>query len=574
MKKINSGLMLAVMALFMLSGCSGLKKMQKNASDIKYQINPAVLEMHGGDVNVAIEATYPAKFFNKKAVVVATPVLKTANGDVEFKPMTLQGESVTANNKVINYKSGGKVTYEGTVPYDHAMRVSELYIESEASMKASKVKFEPVKIADGVISTPALLAKEKGQLIQAADKFQRVLSETYDADIMYDINRAEVKKAQMTASDVVDLKNKVKDADAKENVKIKGIDISAYASPDGELAFNDKLARERSKTASAFFKKELENMKVSQAGMDEFFKLMSTAEDWDGFRELVSKSNIQDKDLILRVLSMYSDPVVREREIRNISAAFTELADQILPQLRRSKLAVNVDIIGKSDEQLLSLATTRPGELTQEEILYAGTLTDNLTAQNGIYKAATTQFANCHRAWNNYGMTAALMGDMNTARTAIEKANSLKANDPIILNNLGVLALAEGNYDKAEGLFRGAGSAGNEVQQNMGVINLHKGNYAQAVSNFGNSCLFNAALAQTLNKEYAKAIKTLDCIPGQDPMINYLKAVVYARQAQTAQMYKSLEDAIAADAKLKQMAKTDLEFGKYFEEAKFQALVK
>ncbi|MFO7616437.1 MAG: lipoprotein [Bacteroidales bacterium] len=574
MKKINSGLVLALVAIFMLSGCSGLKKMQKNASDIKYQVKPAVLEMHGGNVNVAIEATYPANFFNKKAVVVATPVLKTAAGEVEYKPLTLQGESVTANNKVINYKTGGKVTYEGTLPYEHSMRVAELYVMAEASMKAKKVKFEPVKLADGIIATPTLLAKEKGQLIVAADKFQRVLSETYGADIMYDINRAEVKKSEMTSTDVAALKNKVKEADALENVKIKGIDVSAYASPDGELSLNDKLARERSKTATAFFKKELQGMKVSQAAQDEFFKLMSTAEDWDGFQDLVSKSNIQDKDLILRVLSMYSDPVIREREIRNISAAFTELADQILPQLRRSKLAVNVDIIGKSDEELLSLATTKPADLNLEEILYAATLTDDLATQNGIYKAATVHFVNCFRAWNNYGMTSALMGDMNTARTAIEKANSLKGNDPVILNNLGVLALAEGNFDKAEGLFRSAGAAGSEVDQNMGVINVQKGNYTQAVSNFGTSCLFNAALAQTLNKDYAKALKTLDCVPGQDPKVDYLRAVVYARQAQAAQMYKSLEDAIGADATLKQTAKTDLEFGKYFEEAKFKALVK
>jgi tetratricopeptide (TPR) repeat protein len=574
MKKFNPSILVAIAVIALFSGCSGLNKMKKSASGIKYEVKPELLEMHGGNVALKLDASYPEKFFNKKAIVVATPVLKTASGEVEFKPLTLQGEKVTDNNKVVNYSSGGKVTYEGTVPYTKEMRQSELILKVQASMKAKKVNFEPVKLADGVISTPVLLANQDGEVVVAPDKFQRIVSETYQADIKYDINKAVVKPGEMKSQDVVALKDKVKAANAQSNVNIKGIDVSAYASPDGELAFNDKLAKERSNTASTFFKKELQNMKVSEASQNEFFKLMSTAEDWDGFKEMVAKSNIQDKDLILRVLSMYNDPDVREKEIRNISSAFTELADQILPALRRSKLSVNVDVIGKSDEELLKIATSKPSDLGLEEVLYAATLTKDVKVQSDIYKAATEKFPTCYRAWNDYGITAAEQGDMKTAKTAIEKANSIKSDDPIVLNNLGVVALSEGNYDKAEGLFRSASAAGSQAERNMGIVNVKKGNYSQAVTNFGSSCLFNAALAQTLNKDYAKALKTLDCIEVQTGMTNYLKAVVYARQGQSANMFKSLEAAVAAQSDLKQMAKTDLEFGKFFEDAKFQGIVK
>jgi len=574
MKKFNLSIFVVIAAMFALSGCSGLNKMKKNASGIKYEVKPEVLEMHGGNVAVKIEASYPKKYFNKKAVVVATPVLKTTSGDVEFKAISVQGEKVTSNNKVVNYKAGGKVTYEGTVPYAKDMRQSELIVKAEASRKAKKVNFEPVKIADGVIATPALLDNKDAETVIAGDKFQRIVPETYQADINYDINKSEVKKSEMKSDDVTAIKEKVKAANSKSNYKIKGVDVSAYASPDGKLDLNDKLAKDRSKTASAFFKKELAGMKVSNADQAEFYKLMSTAEDWDGFKEMVAKSKIQDKDLILRVLSMYNDPDVREKEIRNIAAAFTELSDQILPALRRSKFAVNVDVIGKSDEELLKLATTNPGELNIEEVLYAATLTKDVKTQNGIYKAATEKFPTCYRAWNDYGMTAAQLDDFKTAKTAIEKANSLQANDPIVLNNLGVVALAEGDYDKAEGLFRSAASAGSQADHNMGIVNVKKGNYSQAVTNFGSSCLFNAALAQTLNKDYAKALKTIDCITEPTGMTNYLKAVIYARQGQSANMFKSLEAAVAAQADLKQLAKTDLEFGKFFSDAKFQGIVK
>lgn len=574
MKKFNISVLVAVSAVLLLSGCSGLNKMKKNAANIKFDVTPEVVEMHGGNVDVTIDARFPEKYFNKKAVVVATPILKTSDGVVEFKPVTMQGEKVTANNKVINFKAGGKMSYKGVVPYSEVMRLSELQVKMVASKGSKSVNFDPIKLADGVVSTPTLLVGREGQTIVAKDMFQRIVPETYKADVHYKINSATVENAEKSSSDITDLKGKVEAANEQDNHKIRGIKVSAYASPDGELDFNDKLAGNRSATATKFFQSELKKLKVGQADMDAFFSLMSTAEDWEGFKELVSRSNIQDKELILRVLSMYNDPEVREKEIRNISAAFTELTEEILPKLRRSQYEVNVDVIGKSDDEISQLAASNPGELGIEEILYAATLTEDVKKQNAIYKAATDKFPKCYRAWNDMGMTLVQMGQFEDGKKAIEKAASLNGQNPVVLNNLGVIALADGDFDKAEGLFRSAAGAGKEVDYNMGIVNVKKGNYSQAVSNFGSACLFNAALAQTLSKDYSKALKTLDCVNESCIMKDYLRAVIFARQGKADNMFKALESAVKTSPNLKQLAATDIEFGKYFADSKFQSIVK
>lgn len=573
MKKLNFSFLTVLMAAFLFSGCSGLNKMKKNASNINFTTSPEVVEMHGGNVDIAIDARFPEKYFNTKAVVVATPVLKTPAGDVEFEPVTLQGEKVTANNKVINYKAGGKMSYKGNLPYNEDMRLSELMLNMVASKGSKSVVFDPIKLADGVVSTPLLLNPKEAEPIVAKDNFQRIVPEKYEADIHYVINRADVRTEEKRSDDITALKNQVKAANEKDNVEFRGVEISAYASPDGEIDFNDKLASNRSKTATSFFKSELKNLKVAQADQDSFFNLLHTAEDWEGFKELVSQSNIQDKDLILRVLSMYNDPVVREKEIKNIASAFTELADEILPQLRRSKLIVNADVIGKSDEEIVKFVASNPRELNVEELLYAATLTDDLEEQNSIYAKAADQNPNCFRAWNDLGMTFIQMGEFDKGKSAIEKASELNGKSPVVLNNMGVVALIDGDYEKAEGLFRSAAGAGNEVEHNIGIINVKKGNYKQAVNNFGSSCLFNAALAQTLNKDYTGALKTLDCVDEEDTMTDYLRAVVYARQGNSANMFKALEAAVAAKPELKAMASTDIEFGKFFEDAKFKSIV-
>jgi len=574
MKKFNSSVLIAIAAMFLLSSCSGLNKMKKNAANIKFDVTPEVVEMHGGNVDVSIDARFPEKYFNKKAVIVATPVMKTPEGVIEFKPVTMQGEKVTANNKVINFKSGGKMVYKGVIPYTDGMRLSELQIQIEASQGSKKVTFDPIKLADGVVSTPALVIGKEAQAIIAPDKFQRIIPESYKADVHYKINSATVLRAEKNSDEMADIKAKVEAANSKENYKLRGVKVSAFASPDGELDFNDKLAGNRSKTATKFFKSELEKLEIAQADQDSFFSLMSTAEDWEGFKELVSKSSIQDKELILRVLSMYNDPVVREKEIKNISAAFTELAEQILPQLRRSQFEVNVDVIGKSDTEISQLAANNPGELGLEEILYAATLTEDLKAQNAIYKAATEKYSKCYRAWNDLGMTFVQLGQFEEGKKAIDKSATLYGKSPVVLNNQGVIALAEGDFEKAEGLFRSAAGAGKEVDYNMGIVNVNKGNYSQAVNNFGSVCLFNAALAQTLNKDYSKALKTLDCIESGCVMTDYLKAIVFARQGKADNMFKALEAAVSAKPELKKLAATDVEFGKYFADSKFKSIIK
>lgn len=574
MKKFNSSILIAVAAMFLLSGCSGLNKMKKNAANIKFDVTPEVVEMHGGNVDVSIDARFPEKYFNKKAVIVATPVLKTPAGEIEFKPVTLQGEKVTANNKVVNFKAGGKMSFKGVVPYTVDMRLSELQIKLVASKGSKTLTFDPIKLADGVVSTPSLVMGKEAQPIVAPDNFQRIIPETYKADMHYKINSAIVQKDEKNSDDIADIKSKVEAANAKENYKLRGVKISAFASPDGEFDFNEKLAGNRSKTATKFFRSELKKLEIAQADQDSFFSLMSTAEDWVGFKELVSNSNIQDKELILRVLSMYNDPVVREKEIKNIATVFSEIAEDILPQLRRSQIEVNVDVIGKSDAEISQLAASNPAELGIEELLYAATLVEDVKAQNAIYQAAADKYPKCYRAWNDLGMTYVQLGQFEEGKKAIQKSSKLYDKSPIVLNNLGVIALADGDFEKAEGLFRSAAGAGKEVDYNMGIVNVKKGNYTQAVNNFGSTCLFNAALAQTLNKDYSKALKTLDCIEEAYAMTDYLKAIVYARQGKTDNMMKALEAAVSAKPELKKLAATDAEFGKYFAGSKFKSIIK
>ena len=397
-----------IIALF-LSGCAGLSKMRDNASTVGYSVNPNPLEEHGNStlhanaVAVTIDTRFPEKYFNKKAVVVATPVLRYEGGETEYAPTTLQGEKVDGNDKVIAY-TGGSYSYSGTIEYDPAMLQSELVVRMSASINGKEpVVWESAKIADGVIATPTLVENNpKGIIIP--DNFQRIIPEEYTADIHYVINQSNVRSSELRQPDIEELEASMAAAEAAPNKEIKGAEISAYASPDGPLDLNTNLADKRESTAQQFLAKAMKDNKITEAEAADFLSMMSTPEDWNGFRQLLEASNIQDKDLILRVLSMYSDPVVREREIKNISAAYKEIAEEILPQLRRSVMTINVDVIGKSDSEILALARTDPDSLNVEEILYAATLTNSLDEKASIYLAATKSFPGCFRAQNNLGV--------------------------------------------------------------------------------------------------------------------------------------------------------------------------
>ncbi len=584
MRKINlKPLAFVTLSAVMLSSCASLQKMKKNANLINFKTTPEVLETNAGKVDVAIDGKFPAKYFAKKVTMVATPVLKYDGGEKAFEPVTLQGEKVDANNKVISYSNGGSFAYKDAVPYVDAMRLSDLELRITASQGAKSVDFAPISLAKGVIATPTLVVnyptpilgvkREKnttGKYDPNIDEFQRIVPDEYTADIKYLINKAEIRKEELTKEEMAKLKEYNKEAAKDPRKKIKSIEISSYASPDGALDYNTTLAEKRQDASSKFLTKELKKDEVEAE-----FKTKFTPEDWEGFKDLMSKSNIQDKELILRVLSMYTDPEVREREIKNLSGAFVSVADQILPQLRRSKFTTSIDLIGKTDEEIAALADSDPAKLNPAELLYAATLTKDANKKLAIYNSFMKVYPNDWRGYNNAGMVLANQMKYTDAKDLFEKAEKLKNDEPIIKNNLGTCALKAGELDKAEAYFGAASGAGDAVNNNLGILSIIKGDYAKAVKYFGDSDSPNTGLAKILAGDNNGALKSLENCTWQGCYWKeYFKAVVGARTAKENLMYESLQKAIELKPELKKTAATDMEFAKYFNEAKFKEIVK
>ena len=545
--------------------------MKKNADQVQYEVTPKVLETHGGLVNVTIKGTFPEKFFDKKTTLTATPVITYSGGEAAFqKVQVVQGESVDANNPVIS-KSGGNFTYTDVVPYKDAMKISELVLRVKASRGAKSVDFEPVKLADGVIATSTLVEKE-GKPIASKDNFQRIIPESQVADIHYPINRAEISSKELKGEDIAEMREYIKSVEADADRKLKGAVISSYASPDGEFDFNEELSGKRGVAADKFIKREF--AKVEDAKDPNFFDALTTPEDWDGFKAEVEKSSLADKDLILRVLSMYSDPAVREKEIKNMSSAFEALKTDILPRLRRSKMTINVDKIGRTDEQILSAMRSDPSVLGLEEMLFSATLTQDLSEQLKFYQATSQAFPKCFRAANNSGVTAMELGRVDEAQAAFEKARAIQNND-VVKNNLGFTALVKGDLAAAEEAFNSMTAASPESRWGLGVISITKGQYDQAVNSLGTEPSANLALALILKGDVNRAKTTLDAIKGPDASgkVAYLKAVVGARLDDKNYMINGLKSAVQANASWKAYAKTDLEFAKFFSDSAFTAVV-
>jgi tetratricopeptide (TPR) repeat protein len=571
MKNFRSYFIL-ILAAIVMSSCSGLNKMKKNSNLVKYEVTPKVLETHAGMVTVTIKGTFPAKYFDKKTTVTATPVLTYTGGETAFdKVQVLQGEKVQANNKVITSTTGGDFTYTATIPYKDAMKVSELVLRLKADRGKKTLDFEPVKIADGVIATSTLTEKH-AMAISSKDNYIRINPESKLADIHYSINQADISSKELKAEDIALLKAYILSVGADPSRQLKSTEVSSYASPDGTLKINAPLSEKRGKTADKFIKKEF--AKVEAAKAEGFFNEKTTPEDWDGFKTEVEKSSIQDKELILRVLSMYSDPDVREKEIKNMSAAFEALKTDILPKLRRSKLSVNVDVVGRTDEQILAQMQADPKVLTLEEMLRAGSLSKDMNEQLKFYQITQENFPTCFRAKNNTGNTYMALGKTDEAIAEYEKAKAIQNND-VVKNNLGFGALVKGDMAKAEEYFNSMTAATTESKWGLGVISITKGEYDKAVNYFGTEPCFNNALALYLKGDVAKSKAMLDgmkelCKCGKP---SYLKAVIGARLDDKAYMVTNLKEAIAFKADWKAYAKTDLEFGKYFNDADFKAAV-
>jgi len=576
-------LVLFIFGTFVLMSCASLKKMKKEAGKMSYSVVPETLEAHNGKVDMALQGSIPGKYFLKKASIVATPVLITPEGEKFYEPFFLQGELVKANNKVINFAGGGSVSSKGAIPYENSMRKSELVLKIRASKGRKSLDFDPIKLANGVIATSTLVdnspltilgfQKRKnttGIYDPTIDKFQRIVPDKYVADLIYLINSSEVRKQELTKDEIKQLSKYVTDAYKADRKELKGVEISAYASPDGKLELNTKLSEKREGSTTKVIESDFKKSKVKTE-----LKARYTPEDWDGFKELMEKSTIQDKELILRVLSMYSDPEVREREIKNLSAAFTAVASDILPKLRRSKITASVNLIGRTDEEISALAINDPYKLNQAELLYAATLTTNLQTQKTIFTNFTKVFSDDWRGYNNLGGVLFALDDVDGASANMEKADKSDPKNPIIQNNLGCVELKKKNLAKAEVLFGAATGAGKEVSENLGIVKIIQGQYETATKLFNDESqnVANHALAQLLTNDNNGALRTLNAATVESARISYLKAIIGARTAKTSMMYENLGNAVKKDPAFKALAKTDLEFAKYFEDQNFKLIL-
>lgn len=559
-----------LMGLFavVISSCSS--KLGELSSDL-FTMSPQVLETVAGQVPVTINGKFPEYYFKKKGVLEVTPVLKWNGGEVKGQTVTFQGEKIQGNDQTVPYAAGTNFNIRALYNYVPEMANSELYLEF-TDKTGNKVRTLPsVKIGDGVISTAELLKNtlKSSNLTSSADAFQRIIKEAQQANIMFLIQQANLRASELNSAGMKNFNQQLKEVNAAENKKIGNIEISAYASPDGGMDLNTRLAREREANTETQMKKQLKADKMQNIVLDTKY----TAEDWDGFQELVAQSNIQDKELILRVLSMYKDPEQREREIKNISAVYKTLADEILPQLRRSRLTLNYEIIGKSDAEITELANANPSKLTPEELLYAATLTNNASKQEAIYNSVMKLFPNEYRAYNNAGVLNYTAGNFEKAESLFQKAMNLMKSAPEVNSNMGLISMLKNDNTAAESYFgKAAGAAG--LGEALGNLLVAKGQYDQASASFGNAKSNSAALAQILAKDYNKAKNTLSEVSNPDAYTDYLMAVVGARTNNSSMLFSSLKKAIQEDSSLVQKALADIEFAKYRTDSEFKSLLK
>ena len=534
-------------------------------------VNPSPLTVVGNQVEAEITGTFPVKKFAKNAVLTVTPVLKYNGGEAVSKSVTYVGESAKENGQVVSYKEGGKYTQVAIFDYVPQMAKSELYLRFEARKGNKVVTLPDVKIADGVISTAklAVATAEEVKPQITADKFQRIIQEVQEADIRFLIQQTTLRNSELKSQEMKDLHAAIKDADAAENKAINKIEVAGYASPDGEQGLNEKLADKRQANAEKYLAKQLKKAKVNAE-----IESNVTAEDWAGFQKAMEASNIQDKELVLRVLSMYTDPEERETQIKNLSAVYKTIADEILPALRRSRLILTTDLIGKSDEEIATLAKNDPRALSVDELLYAATLTQDAAEKMAIYTKATELFPQDHRAYNNIGMVQFSQGKVADARRSFAKALQLAPADPDVNYNAGIAAMAENDLVQAEQYLGKAAGTKGDLKAAMGTLYTMKGDYAAAKTAYGNEATNNAAVQQILNEDYAAARQTLARVAKPNATTSYLAAVVGARTNDREAVYSNLKVAVQRNAQMKAKAQNDIEFAKYQADEQFQAIVK
>ncbi len=566
LKKIS--FLLSLIAVVLFSSCGS--KM-KGLSSEYFTVTPQVLEVVGGEIPVSIDGKFPEKFFKKKAVLTVTPILKWDGGELSAESMTFQGEKVQGNNRTISYKEGGNFTMKTKFDYTPEMAKSALYLAFTVSSGKKSYTLPEVKVADGCIATSELYRStiSKSNIAMGEDAFQRVIKQAKQANIMFLIQQTNLRNSELKSDEIGALKSSMKDvAKDTKNKVLDNVEVAAYASPDGGMLLNVDVAGGREKNTAKFVEEQMK-----KAELKGYLDTDYTAEDWEGFQELVSKSNLPDKDLILRVLSMYKEPEEREAQIKNISSVYKDLADEILPQLRRARITLNYQLIGRSDEEIKEQFAKDPKELSLEEILYSSILTEDAAEQEKIYTAATKLYPNDYRGYNNLAVLAYNKGDYKKAADYLAKAAKADPTASEVNVNLGYLSLLDGNVAAAEAyMAKGAGAkVGDEA---LGNLYIAQGQYSRAATLLANNATNSTALAQLLNKDYSLAKKTLAAIKNPDANTFYLTAILGARTDNASLIYDGLKNAIKLDPSMAVKAANDLEFAKYTTSTTFQNLIK
>ncbi len=549
----KSVLALAATGTVLLTGCG--KKLNQFQADY-FNVNPNPLEVVADRVPATVTARIPAKFFVKNAEVTVTPYLCYEGQEVASQPYTFQGEKVRGNAPVVSYDNGGTVTIPVMYEYQPDMMRSDLQLAFDVRQGNKQYVLPRVKVATGVVATSTLADASTVTPALAQDKFQRVINEKYDADIHFLINKANIRDGQLKTNEMLSLNEQLRNAANDPSRQIEEINVSSYASPEGSLDLNTRLAESREKNTSAYLDKQLKKDNITEFGE---LTANFTPEDWEGFQKLVAASSIQDKGLILSVLSMYKDPEQREKEIRNLSSIFDQLAEQVLPQLRKSRITASINVIGKSDNELKEAYANNPKSLTIDELLYTATLFDNNADKMKVYNTAAQLYPNDYRAFNDLGMTQFAAGDYDAAKQNFAHAQRLApaATEPQM--NMGLVSLMNKDYRQANQKF-GAAAGQPELNDAMGTYYLMTGDPAAAVKAFGNAKTNNAALAQILTKDYSKAKSTLAGITAPNAMTYYITAILGARTNNDTMVNNNLRQAVKLDRSLAAKAAKDLEF--------------
>lgn len=559
-------LLLAIAALLMAFSFMSCKKMGPLATEY-FKVDPPVLEAKGGKVEAAISGTFPEKYFKKKSVMVITPVLKYNGTEERLAAITFQGEAVKGNDKKVPNKKGGPFVHRISFDFKPGMEKSELYLQFEVKNGEKSSSLPEVKIADGIQCTYMLAKAELVEPAFATDQFQRTITSQQEADINFLVNQANIRPTELKAEDILSLSNKLKEA-TTQGSSVKGIEISGYASPEGSVDVNTSLAEKREKVAVDYINKQMSKLKT-QAQVDSKY----TAEDWEGFQQLVSGSSIQDKELILSVLSQFTDPDQRETEIRKLAAAFKVLADDILPQLRRSKMKVSFEISGKTDEQLVEMAKTQADSMSVEELLFSATLVSDLAAKALIYENAARVYPGDWRTQNNLGAVKYLQGNKAEAEQLFSKAYDMNSSAKETNFNWGVIQLSKGEIKLASNFLGKCAGMGSKLDAALGVIYLHKGDYGAANKALAVDKSNNAVIAKLVIKDITAASAILKQVQEPNALTSYLKAILAARTADKEGIFANLKDAVK-DPALKKRAAVDIEFAKFNTEPAFADIIK